>query len=76
MQELHIYIHIVPSAEDQSIPAQLKAIVKSQGDMVKALEKLGAGGLSAADTTALAGRATQEADKVEGAAKSVGDISK
>jgi hypothetical protein len=75
--DLHIYIHIVPSSSaDQSIPTKLDAIVKTQGDIVAVLEKLGAGGASAADIKSLTDRAKHSAEGAKNLEKSVEDLSK
>jgi exosome complex RNA-binding protein Rrp42 (RNase PH superfamily) len=72
----HIYIHVVPSSAEQSISTKLDTIVQSQSDIVKVLEKLGAGGASAADIKSLTDRAKTSAANAQQVEKSAEDLEK
>lgn len=67
--DLHIYIHVVPSSAEQSIVAKLDNITA-------VLEKLGVGGASAEDMKSLIDRAKHSAEGAQQAEKSIEDLGK
>lgn len=73
---LHLYIHVVPSDAEISTQKSLEALAKGQAQIVSVLEKLGAGGASAADLKSLTDKAQHSATGAQNLEKSIEDLPK